>query len=97
MVAALFLVQRLERGALLEEDVTLDPPRRGLSELVLGELAGGHGEDVVEFLEGLLLRLCDGTDMCVSDKIGTTITGKGVNKPGTQKKIMTKATALRPA
>ena len=57
-VVVLLLVQRAERGALLEEHIALDPPGRGLGELVLGELAGGHGEDVVELLEGLLLRLC---------------------------------------
>lgn len=67
VVGVLFLVQRSERGALLEEDVALDPPWRGLGELVLGELAGGHSEDVVELLEGLLLRLCDRTSASVTN------------------------------
>lgn len=67
VVTALLLVQRSERGTLLEEDIALDPPGRGLGELVLGKLAGGHSEDVVQFLEGLLLRLCDATCALATD------------------------------
>lgn len=59
VAGVLLVVERLERGALLEEDVALEPPGCGLRELVLGELAGRYGEDVVEFLEGLLLRFCE--------------------------------------
>lgn len=40
----------LERGVLLEEHVALEEPRRGLGDLVAGELGGGDGEDVVELL-----------------------------------------------
>lgn len=54
---AVKLVQGLELGITLPEDPPLDEPRHELGDLVLGKLAGGDGEDIVELLEGALLGL----------------------------------------
>jgi len=59
MERAVHLVQGLERGRLLPQDVPPEPPGRGLSGLVGHELAAGDGEDVVEFFEGALFGLRD--------------------------------------
>lgn len=53
------MVQRLQYGALLHEDVTLEPPWQGLGELVLDMYPRGHGEDVIQFFKCALLRLWD--------------------------------------
>ena len=41
------VVQRLQLGALVLENVALNPPWQGLGELVLGVNPRGHGEDVI--------------------------------------------------
>lgn len=53
------VVERLLGGALLEEDVALEPPGDGSVELVAAELLDGDGEDPVKFLKSALLGLGD--------------------------------------
>jgi hypothetical protein len=53
--------KRLELGRLVEEDVSLEPVRDGVLDLVGGELAGRDLEDKVHFLRvgtGGQLRSC---------------------------------------
>lgn len=51
------MVQFGAGAVLLEENISLDPPRQHLGELVLCVAAIRNTEDVVELLERLLLRL----------------------------------------
>lgn len=53
------LVQRRGWLVLAHEDVTVDPPRKHGTPLVLHVRSSWHGEDVIEFLEGALLGLGD--------------------------------------
>lgn len=50
-------VQRLELGALPEQDVAREPPRQRLGHLIAGVRAGGHGKHVVKFFQGALFGL----------------------------------------
>lgn len=52
------MIQRLDGGLLLKEDVPLDPPGDDLEDLVFHEDADRDGEDVVQLLEGSLLGFC---------------------------------------
>lgn len=56
---AIEVVQRLQRRALVAHDVPLHEVRQGLGKLVAHVLARRHREDVVQLLEGALLRLGD--------------------------------------
>ncbi|KAF3068263.1 hypothetical protein CFAM422_007916 [Trichoderma lentiforme] len=51
------LVQRSLGSTPLEEDVLLEPPGQGDSELVLHESANRHSKDIVELLESALHSL----------------------------------------
>jgi hypothetical protein len=53
------LVKGLKASVLLKENITLDPPRKDLSELVPHVGAGRDSEYVIEFFKGSLLGLGD--------------------------------------
>lgn len=57
MLDGIEVIERFKRGALVEENIALDPVRKGLGELVVHERACGNGKDVVEFFERALLGL----------------------------------------
>lgn len=50
-------IKRLQLGVLLEENIPFDPPRQGLGQLIPNMGPCGDGEDVVQLLQGALLRL----------------------------------------
>ena len=75
------MVQRLQYGALLEEDVTLEPPWQGLGELVFSVYPGGHGEDVIQLFKCALLRLWDEQeDKHQSGKIKPSVEGESTDR-----------------
>lgn len=51
------LVEGLELSALAPQNPTFEPPGHSLGPLVLDELFGWHGEDIVQFFERTLLGL----------------------------------------
>lgn len=51
------IIKRLELSVFLLQNVSLEPPRRGLAGLVSDELLTRHGENVIELLQSPLLGL----------------------------------------
>lgn len=57
IMGVLHMVQLRAYSVLAPENISLEPPRQHLGELILGVRTGGHSEDVIQLFQGPLLRL----------------------------------------